>query len=167
MAQYTKPPHRTSGMVLAIYRSSSHINPPFANPNIADLSVTHSRYWHPLLPAMLPRNHHLKHLSPSHKSFPFKTSKKFKVNQQRRVELSSKKKRREAHSPFQVANYGVQIKWEAIYFLCTLQISHVQWDLNLAKYQPRYGSPFDWAIQVTKVRIHLPIHKLHISALKK
>jgi hypothetical protein len=62
---------------------------------------------------MLPRNHHLKHLSSSHKSFPFKTSKKFKLYQQKRVELSSLKKRekrereREAHSPFQVANYGV------------------------------------------------------------
>ena len=84
-------------------------NPPFASPNIAGLSVTHSGYWHPLLPAMSPQQ------SPSQKPQfipqkpPIQNSKEFKIFQQRRVELSSLKKKREAHSPFQVANYGVQI----------------------------------------------------------
>ena len=105
----------TSGMVLATYRSLSHKNPPFASPNIAGLLVTHSEYWHPLLPVIYPRNHHLIY----HKFLPqklphSKTPKKFKIFQQRRVELSSvkkkgRKKEKEAHCPFQVANYGVQI----------------------------------------------------------
>jgi hypothetical protein len=41
-------------MVLAIYRSSSPINSPFASPKISGLSVTHSGYWHPRLLAILP-----------------------------------------------------------------------------------------------------------------
>ena len=99
-----------SGMVLATYRSLSHRHPPFASPNIAALSVTHSEYWHPLLPVMYPRRG-----SSSHRSFPIQNYKeKFKIYQQKRVEVSSLKKRkeerkREVHSPFQVANYGVQI----------------------------------------------------------
>jgi len=52
------------------------------------------------------------------------------------------------------------------HLLHTLQKPHVPWDLDLAKYQPRLGSPFGEVIQVTKVCIHLPTHKLHISALE-
>ena len=50
-------------------------NPPFGSPNKAGLSVIHSGYRHPLLLAMLPRNHHLKNHSSFHKSLPFKTPK--------------------------------------------------------------------------------------------
>ena len=98
---------------------------------------------------------------------PIQNSKKFKIYQQERVGLSSLKKRErerewKAHSPSQkVANKRIQINSNeklSTSSLHTLQISHVPWDLNLAKYQPRYGSPFSWAIQVTKVCKHLPTH---------
>ena len=90
--------------------------PPFASPNIASQSVTHSGYWHPLLPAKLPRNHHLK----NHSSFHKASHSKLQINSRYSSKgewsyLSFKKKRRrekkkrEAYSPFQVANYGVQI----------------------------------------------------------
>ena len=63
-------------------------------------------------------------------------------------------RRREDHSPSQVANYGVQIiqmRSHPLHLLHTLQIFHVPWDLNLAKYRPHHGSLFGWAIQVIKV----------------
>ena len=166
----------TSGMVLAINRSSSHKNSPFASPNIACLSVTHSGYWHPLFPAMLPRNHHLKHLIPQ--ELPVQNFKEIQVISakesgviflKKEREKRKKRKKRKAHSQFQVANYGVQINSNgkpSTSSLHTLQISHVPWDLNSAKYQPSCGSLFGWAIQVTKVCIYLPTHKLHISALE-
>ena len=88
--------------------------------------------------------------------------------QQGRVGLSSLKKK--VHSPSQrVANNGVQINSNGKPFISSLhilQISHAPWDLNLAKYRPWLGSFFGRAIQVTKVCIHLPTHKLHISALE-
>jgi len=72
------------------------------------------------------------HLSSSHKSFPFKTPKnsshirKGEWGYLLKKREKGKEKEREAHSPFQVAIYGVQITGKlSTSFLHTLRISHV------------------------------------------
>ena len=85
--------------------------PPFASPNIAGLSVTNSGYWHQLLPAMSPRNHHLKNHWPFHKASHSiqRNSRYFSKGEWSIFFKKEREREREAHSPFQVANYGVQI----------------------------------------------------------
>ena len=161
----------TSGMVLAIYRSSFPINSPFASPNITGLSVTHFGYWHPLLPAILLRNHNPNTSVHSIRA-PQSKLQRIQVISARESGVIFFKKKREVHTPSrkELQNYGVQTNSSRKPFTSfphNLQIFHVPWDLNLAKYWPRHGSLFDWAIQITKVCKYLPTHKLHISAVER
>ena len=106
-------------MVLAVYRSLSHRSPPFASPNIAGLSVTHSGYWHPLLPAMYPRNYHLIY----HKFIPQKLPHS-KLQRNSRYSskgewsyLFKKKQKKKKRSPLSISSCKLwsSNKWEAIH----------------------------------------------------
>ena len=135
----------TSGMVLATYRFSSHKNPPFASPNIASFSVAHSGCWHPLLPTMLPRNHHLIYHSLFHKvshsklqrnsRYSSKGEWSYLLKKREREREEEEKRKREAHSPFHVANYGVPINSNGMPSTSSTSYplnTHVPWDLDLA-----------------------------------
>ena len=100
-------------------------NPPFASPNIAGLSVIHPGYWHPLLPAMLPRSHHLKNHSSFHKAPHSKLqrnsrcSSKWEWSYLLKKREREKKKKKKKKSPLSISSSKLwssnKFKWEAIH----------------------------------------------------
>ena len=97
--------------------------------------------------ATTPPQSQSQYLISSHKELPNQNSKEFKLISKGEWSylLFLKKKwgkKREAHSPFQVANYGVQITRKlSTSSLHTLQIFHVPWDLNWLSTNPGMDHP--------------------------
>jgi hypothetical protein len=75
------------------------------------------------MPAILPRNHHLSTSVHSTRASHLKLQEIQVVSARKSGVIFLKKK--EAHSPSQVANYGVQIIQMRSHLLHTLQIFHV------------------------------------------